>query len=67
MMEADAAMMEADAYLVWEHYTPRRAYGEAEAFVIGYRVGRLRRHVYAALVRMQERAALAPWLSLYVA
>lgn len=55
-----------DAYLVWEHYTPRRVYDEAEAFIIGYRVGRMRRHVYAAFRAMGERAALARWLSAYV-
>lgn len=55
-----------DAYLIWEHYTPRRLYDEAEAFVIGYRVGKMRRHVYAAICRMRERAAVSRWLSQYL-
>lgn len=54
-----------DAWLTWEHYAPRRLYDEAEAFAIGYRVGRMRRHVYAALVRMQEAAAIRRWLAQY--
>lgn len=54
--------MEYDAHLVWEHFTPRHAYDEAEAFIIGYRVGRMRRHVYAAFRAAVERRAIEKWL-----
>lgn len=50
---------------VWWHHTPRMIYSAEDAFIIGYRVGRARRHVYARARRATERRAIAWMLSAY--
>lgn len=50
---------------VWWHYTPRVAYSQEEAFIIGYRVGRERRRIYARARRATERRAIARLLAAY--
>lgn len=50
---------------IWWHHTPRMAYSPEDAFIIGYRVGRARRHVYSRVQHTRERRAIARMLSAY--
>lgn len=50
---------------VWMHHTPRMAYNAEDAFIIGYRVGRERRRIYARSSGRRARAAVARMLAAY--
>jgi hypothetical protein len=50
---------------VWWHYTPRVILSHEDRFIIGYRVGRERRRIYARARRATERRAIARLLAAY--
>lgn len=50
---------------VWWHHTPRVAYSAEEQFIIGYRVGRERRRIYARTHGRRTREAVSRMLKAY--
>lgn len=50
---------------VWWHHTPRASYSAEEAFIIGYRVGRERRRIYARAHGRRTREAVSRMLRAY--
>lgn len=50
----------------WWHHTPVTAYTDEERFVIGFRAGAERRHVYRKINAERQRAAVRRLLASFV-